>query len=259
MLYFENIENFDDLPKNIQEHLENNKTVLEGRATVKNEGRAWWRYARPMHKDYYHLPKIWCSYRGKSNTFVLDETSDYIGLTNTTVIFETNSELSIKYILALLNSKLLNFRYRSIGKQTGNGVFEYFANGVGKLPIPKINTSSQQPFIDLADKMLSFNSDLQTKRQRFLKRLSDNFAGVKITKALERFDELEFKQVLTELSKQKITLSLKQQDEWEEYFLEYKKECSTLVAQINATDKEIDGLVYGLYGLTEEEIKIIDN
>jgi len=61
-----------------------------------------------------------------------------------------------------------------------------------------------------------------------------------------------------ELAKQKITLSLKQQDEWEEYFNEYQTECRNFVNQINATDKEIDRMVYALYGLTEEEIKIIE-
>jgi competence protein ComGF len=69
---------------------------------------------------------------------------------------------------------------------------------------------------------------------------------------------LDFKQLLVVLKKQKITLSLKQQDEWEEYFNEYKTECTNLVNQINTTDKEIDGMVYGLYGLTEEEVRIIE-
>ena len=116
----------------------------------------------------------------------------------------------------------------------------------------------------LANKMLSLHADLQTKRQRFLKRLSDNFAittnkGSKplvITKALAHFDKLEFAQFLTELKKQKITLSLKQQDEWDNYFNMYQTECCSLVNQINTTDNEIDRLVYALYGLTEEEVKL---
>jgi hypothetical protein len=60
----------------------------------------------------------------------------------------------LKYILALLNSKLLTFRYRSIGKQTGSGVFEYFANGIGKLPIPKADSKTQNEFVLLVDKIL---------------------------------------------------------------------------------------------------------
>jgi len=108
-----------------------------------------------MHKGYYHLQKIWCSYRAKENTFCLDESSDYIGLTNTTVIFGTNRELDLKYILALLNSKLLNFRYKSIGKQTGGGIFEYFENQISKFPIPVIDRSEQEPFIVLIDRIFS--------------------------------------------------------------------------------------------------------
>ena len=71
-----------------------------------------------------------------------------------TVIFETNPAYSLKYILALLNSKLLTYRYRSIGKQTGGGSFEYFPNGVGKLPIPEADTKAQNDFTVLVDKML---------------------------------------------------------------------------------------------------------
>jgi hypothetical protein len=154
LLYFEEIENFKDLPVSIQNHLNDNRKTLKGRATVKNEGRIWWRYSRPMHKEYYHLPKIWCSYRSKGNAFILDETNNYIGLTNTTVIFGTNDDYSLKYLLALLNSKLLTFRYRSIGKKTGNGIFEYFANGIGKLPIPKADKQTQDKIAKLVDKML---------------------------------------------------------------------------------------------------------
>jgi hypothetical protein len=76
--------------------------------------------------------------------------------------------------------------------------------------------------------------------------------------ALEHFDTLEFKQFLAELKKQKITLSLKQQDEWEEYFNDYKMECITFATQIVTTDKEIDRMVYALYGLTEEEVMVIE-
>jgi type II restriction/modification system DNA methylase subunit YeeA len=60
-----------------------------------------------------------------------------------TVVFGTNEKLSLKYILALLNSKLLTYRYRSIGKQTGGGSFEYFPNGVGKLPILLLDLSNE--------------------------------------------------------------------------------------------------------------------
>lgn len=48
------------------------------------------------------------------------------------------------------------------------------------------------------------------------------------------------------------------QDEWEEYFNSLKSEISQLQFEIKKTDKVIDQMVYELYDLTEEEIKIIE-
>ena len=45
---------------------------------------------------------------------------------------------------------------------------------------------------------------------------------------------------------------------WRERNNEYKMECCNFVRQIHSTDKEIDEMVYGLYGLTEEEIEIVE-
>ena len=106
--------------------------------------------------------------------------------------------------------------------------------------------------------MLSLNRDLQAKRARFLRRLQDNLTDIKITGTLESFDTLDFAGFVAELKKQKIKLSLVQQDEWEDYFRDYKAACNDLTAQIAATDREIDERVYQLYGLTEDEIKVIE-
>ena len=108
------------------------------------------------------------------------------------------------------------------------------------------------------DRMLSLNRDLQAKRARFLRRLQDNLPDIKITGTLESFDTLDFAGFVAELKKQKIKLSLVQQDEWEDYFRDYKAACNDLTTQITATDREIDERVYQLYGLTEDEIKVIE-
>ena len=107
--------------------------------------------------------------------------------------------------------------------------------------------------------MLSLHKDLQEKRSRFLRRLSENLEGVKITSALQNFDQLDFAGFIAELKKQKIKLSLSQQDEWEDYFNQRRSECQELSAQIAATDSEIDQRVFDLYGLTDEERQIVMN
>jgi len=208
LLYFEDVEDFKELPASIQEYLKKNRKVLCDRATVKNEGRVWWRYSRPMHREMYYLPKIWCSYRSAKNEFVLDETSDYIGLTNTTVIFGTNSSLTLKYLLGILNSKLFAFRYQSIAKQTGGGVFEYVPNAVGRFPIPALDLSNPK------DK----------DRHDTLAALVEEMLALKKREAAEVLPQAR----------------------------------TVIQRQIAALDRRIDAAVYGLYGLTDEEIKVVE-
>jgi nitrogen fixation/metabolism regulation signal transduction histidine kinase len=139
------------------------------------------------------------------------------------------------------------------------GYLLYSAPNLQNTYIYKASKEIQEQFIPLAKSTSKNSINLQIKRQRFLKRLTDNFSGIKITGALEHFDKFEFAPFLEELKKQKISLSLKQQDEWAEYFNEYRAECRNFVGKIEATDKEIDRMVYALYGLEEEEIRIVEN
>jgi hypothetical protein len=48
------------------------------------------------------------------------------------------------------------------------------------------------------------------------------------------------------------------QTEREDYFIEESKKGLELKAAIDTTDKEIDAMVYELYGLSEEEIGIVE-
>ena len=257
ILYFENVENFADLPLSIQEHLNKNKEKLSNRATVKNEGRIWWKFSRPMHKEFYNLPKIWCSYRCKSNKFVLDESSDFIGLTNTTVIFGTDPEISLKYILCLLNSSTLNFRYKSIGKQTGSGVYEYFENGVGNLPIVIATKELQKQLADSADEMIRLNAEISSLSNDFFTILrANNYEIAKIPTALNEFYNLDFKEFL-KLTKLKIDMS--EQTSLLKFFDEYKTKFKTLNKQIVKTESKINQAVYKLYELNDDEINMIEN
>ena len=69
---------------------------------------------------------------------------------------------------------------------------------------------------------------------------------------------LSYAAFITELTKKKVKLSLSEEAEWEAYFIQETEKALELKARINATDKEIDQMVYQLYGLTDEEIKIVE-
>jgi len=56
-----------------------------------------------------------------------------------------------------------------------------------------------------------------------------------------------------------IPLTKKDEFEWLELFEENKKKAMELQDQIDHTEKEIDAMVYEMYGLTEQEIEIVEN
>ena len=51
-----------------------------------------------------------------------------MGLTDTTVLYDAEQPEDLRYLLGLLNSKLLTFRFRTIGKLKSGGILEYFWN-----------------------------------------------------------------------------------------------------------------------------------
>jgi len=71
----------------------------------------------------------------------------------------------------------------------------------------------------------------------------------------------DFKKEAKRIAKLKFKTSLeeKQFDEyWADDFEETKKELVDLKQKIDDTDEKIDQLVYEIYGLTDEEIKIVE-
>jgi hypothetical protein len=160
-------------------------------------------------------------------------------------------------LLAILNSKLISFYYEyvfNLGMSlTTQITIEYLKKIPIALPI------YQQPFIEKADKMLELNKQFQQKKNEFLSRVKDNFSIEKTSNKLEAFYNFDFKTFVAEIEKQKNKVTLTQQVEWEEFFNTYKAEINNLQTEINQTDKAIDQMVYELYGLTEEEIGIIEH
>ena len=164
----------------------------------------------------------------------------------------------LKTLLAILNSRFSTFYIQKIAFDLTEGAFtKVRTNQLARLPLPKIEGDVDERLSLLADTMISLNSQLQEKRSRFLRRLSENFEGIKITAALQTFDQLDYKGFVAELKKQKIKLSLVQQDEWEDYFNQYCEACQELTNKIASTDNEIDQRVFDLYGLTPEEREIV--
>ena len=204
--------------------------------------------------EKFYKPKIMYPNMTSKFPFIYDD-KGFLGNQKTFIIAADDDTINLKYITAILNSKLckLWIWYNCPELQGGTREISkvYFENY--HIPLD----TDQQQLTEATDRQILQVCQLEEKRNRFLRRLNENFEGIKISTALQTFDQLDFKGFTAELKKQKIKLTLVQQDEWEDYFNQYRQSCQELSEQIKATDNEIDQRVFDLYGLTPEEREIV--
>ena len=145
------VERFGDLPPAARQHLERHRPELEARAAFRRGDCEWWRFTWPLHASLIRRPRLLCPYMAGTNRFALDEEARFLGLTDTTVLYDAGQPEPLPYLCALLNSRLLTRRYRTIGKLRSAGVYEYFWNGVSRLPIPRLTDATSARIAELAD------------------------------------------------------------------------------------------------------------
>jgi len=117
-------------------------------------------------------------------------------LYNTQIAFnlvcKSGMKINIKYILLLLNSKLINFYHKNKFLDPTKTLFQkiLIANAK-KLPIKIISLLNQKQVVDLVDKMLSLNKQLQ----EFGDKKTDRRQQIEeeIKKTDEKIDELVYK------------------------------------------------------------------
>jgi type I restriction-modification system DNA methylase subunit len=179
------------------------------------------------------------------------------------IIYSKKEGVNLKYALAILNSTLLNWLYQKINPEAGRVFAQVKIDYVNELVIKVESENNQLPFIEKANLMLSLNENFQIIVSKFIKYFSKQYQFEKLTGKLQKWYELEFQDFIKELNKAIKTakgtpLTKKDEFEWMELFEDNKKNALALKAEIDKTDKEIDQMVYALYGLTEEEIKIVE-
>ncbi|MDD6969931.1 MAG: N-6 DNA methylase [Treponema sp.] len=188
---------------NTYKYLEKYKNELSDRRGPKNNEYEWWRLHRPSVKEFHDAPeKIIVPYRAEHNRFAYDDQQFFNdGGDIRAIVMKENCGYLIKYILALLNSTLLDWYFGFIGKTKGNSR-EYFNKPLALIPIKSATQSQQQELANLATLMMD-----AVKRQQEAK--SD-------------------------------------------------QEKNICKMRVEAIDSQINAKVYALYGLTEDEIAIVE-
>lgn len=203
-----NVENFPG----IKEHLEEFDPKLSERS---DKGQTAYNLRNCAYVAEFEKEKLIWAKMTKTSKFTYDTKGYYISVTGFIMVGE-----KLKYLLAMLNSKLIEFAFLNLygGKTLGEGL-DFRISFLEKLPI-LVPTQEQEEYLtNLSDKML------------------------------------ESKEKLSKLNK---LLELAINDKNYEMQLELKEKIEELNEEILDTDYAIDSYVYDMYGITVEERALIE-
>jgi len=195
-------------------YLLENRGLLENRERGKWKNEHWYAFGRSQNLSEMEQQKILTPSIAASASFTFDETDFYYfvgsgggGGGGYGVTLKNETGLHSKYVLALLNSHLLDSYLKTFSSSFSGGYFAYNRQYIEQLPIRAIDFSNPKDklkhnhIVELVNKMLDLHKQLPNAKTPHEKEI--------------------------------------------------------LQRQIEATDREIDEMVFELYGLTNEEKKIV--
>ncbi len=206
---------FRERYKNAWEYLCENYELLRNRERGKMKHGGWYGYVYPKSVSLFARRKLLTPSIASSASFTLDSSGGlhFVGSGGGGgggygIILSDETEMEYKYVLGLLNSRLIDDYLKHISTPYRGGYFAYNRQYIERLPIRNID----------------FNNPADVARH-------DSVVAL-----VERMLELH----------KKLAAATMQSDK------------TLFQRQIEATDRQIDALVYELYELTPAEIKIVE-
>jgi hypothetical protein len=232
------------------------KDELEKRATKQE----WWelQQAQLAYQPKFGTAKIVWPHFQLERSFSKEAVGFF--LNNKCFFLPTDDD----YLLALLNSRCFWFQLVSLARLKRGGYLEVEAQYVAQICLPNPPGKSEQRTIS------KLSGSCTTIAQRRLKihlmvchRILNDLSlpeHQKLTSKLEEFWTLDFAAFRAEVKRAfKTEIPVKDRDEWEKYLVEKSAEVIKLDAEIEAAEREIDAIVYKLFDLTDDEIKLLED
>jgi hypothetical protein len=187
------------------------KYLLERKNELKKrkQYKEWYGFSAPRNLKLHETANFLVPLLADKGSFcIVNDLINYCLMASGGFSIKVHKNISIYYVIGLLNSRLLFWRLKDISNKFRGGWITCTKQYVAQLPIKIIDS-------DKSDKVILHDRIVQETKQ--------------LITAIERLG----------LTKDPHTRELLQR-------------------QIDVTDRQIDQLVYQLYGLTEEEIRIVE-
>ena len=167
----------------------------------------------------------------------------------------TNKEYIYEDILAILNSDLITFYLRYAIINNSELTVHLDKQYLGKIPIKNPKGSLSK----IISNILKNKEIMHNHNKKFFNRIQEHSPNVTISEKLETYYEMNFSEFIKELKKNKAEFTLKQKDEWEDYFNDHSHSALKLSEEMENDIEKINNMVFKLYRLSKGESKIIQS
>ncbi len=156
-----------DSHPNTYEYLRENKSYLENRERGRMKGVGWYGYVYPKNLDVMKCPKILVPDIADGASYALDESGEFAFTSGYAITLKIEIKVAPKFVLGLLNSKLLDFFLKKVSTTMRGGFFRYFTQFIEKIPIvvPDLSKpadkSRHDKLVMLVDKLLGLMPKLR--------------------------------------------------------------------------------------------------
>lgn len=144
---------------NTFQYLASKKDELSGRDYFEKSTKKWYELWNQRSLERFKQTKIITLDNASKNSFALDQK----GFVGTTTVYSIipNDNINTRYLLALLNSKVLNYYHKKNTIPQAGGFYRYQALFIKTLPIKVTNNEAQDKLAIIVDYILFLNDPSQ--------------------------------------------------------------------------------------------------
>ena len=122
------------------------------------DGKRWIKYGdnlgAPRYSANFDLPEKIVIRQTSDRLIATLDTKKFVCMNNMHIVNSSDENYKLKYILAIINSKLMDYYYETLNPEKGEVLAEVKKENVEKLLIKEIRDDEQNPFIYLVDYLL---------------------------------------------------------------------------------------------------------
>ncbi len=243
----------DDYPA-IKKHLEAFYSMLEKRG---DKGDTPYNLRNCAYLEDFAKPKIIYPNMTSVFPFIYDDRG-YFSNDKSFILTAQDDSVSLLFLTAILNSSLSKLWIWWNCPELGDSRREIRKIYFEHFPVPHANLEQTTMLAEYAIERTRLTTNQETLNSKFQHTLQRRFNLEDLPGKLQNWYLLTYPEFIAELAKKKIKLTLTEEAEWEAYFQQEASQALATKSEIEKTDREIDRMVYELYGLTEEEIRIVE-